>query len=81
MSQKKDQIGFSEAMQDLETILGEIEEDEVDIDALGTKLKRATELLEVCRTKIRKAEVEVSQIVEQLRDRDSADGTSVENED
>lgn len=66
MSEKKE-IGFSDAMRDLEQILGEIEEDEVDIDALGAKLKRATELLEICRGKIRKAEVEVGQIVDQLQ--------------
>lgn len=63
---EKQEIGFTEAMRDLERILGEIEEDEVDIDALGERLKRASELLEICREKIRKAEVEVGQIVDQL---------------
>ena len=81
MSEKRDEMGFSEAMQDLEEILGEIEEDEVDIDALGSKLKRATELLEVCRKKIRKAEVEVSQIVEQLKDDGSETAAEAETDD
>ena len=57
---------FSAAIAELEAILHRIDSDEIDIDRLATELRRATELLEVCRAKIRKAEVEVSQIVDQL---------------
>ena len=59
---------FSVAMQELESILERIDGDDVDIDQLATELRRATELLELCRGKIRKAEVEVNQIVQQLED-------------
>ena len=58
--------GFTEAMQELETILQRIDDDTVDVDRLAIELRRATELLETCRSKIRKAEVEVHQIVQQL---------------
>ena len=61
-----EEIGFSEAMQELEGILGRIESEEVDIDQLAEELGRAAELLELCRGRIRKAEVEVSQIVQSL---------------
>ena len=61
-----EEIGFSEAMQELEGILGRIEAEEVDIDQLAEELGRAAELLELCRGRIRKAEVEVSQIVQSL---------------
>ena len=61
-----EEIGFSEAMQELEAILGRIESEEVDIDQLAEELSRAAELLELCRSRIRKAEVEVSQIVQSL---------------
>ena len=63
---KNDEIGFSEAMQELEGILGRIESEEVDIDQLAEELGRAAELLELCRGRIRKAEIEVSQIVQGL---------------
>ena len=70
MSDERDasseEIGFSEAMQELEAILGRIESEEVDIDQLAEELGRAAELLELCRGRIRKAEVEVSQIVQSL---------------
>lgn len=57
---------FTEAMQELERILGRIDSDTVDVDKLAMELRRATELLELCRGKIRKAEVEVAQIVQKL---------------
>ena len=66
-----DEPRFGEAMAELEAILGRIEGEEVDIDVLAEELRRATELLEVCRAKIRKAEVEVSQIVQDLQSEES----------
>ena len=59
---------FSEAIDELEAILRSVENEETDIDELAGKLKRAAELLELCRGKIRRAEVEVSQIVQTLGD-------------
>jgi len=59
---------FRAAMEELEAILERIEGDEVDIDRLAEELRRATQLLEVCRGKIRRAEVEVTQIVQSLED-------------
>ncbi len=66
-----DALSFSVAMQELESILERIDSDGIDIDQLATELRRATELLELCRGKIRKAEVEVNQIVKQLEDSSS----------
>ena len=62
---------FGSALEELEAILQRIDSDETDIDQLGDELRRATTLLELCRAKIRKAELEVSQIVEQLDDPES----------
>lgn len=62
---------FSEAMRELEVILERIEGEEVDIDRLAAELRRAAELLEICRAKIRKAEVEVTQIVQGLEDEEA----------
>jgi exodeoxyribonuclease VII small subunit len=57
---------FSDAIQELERILKRIDDESVDIDGLAEELRRAAELLELCREKIRKADVEVSQIVQKL---------------
>ena len=67
MSGKKTpEASFTESMRELEEILGRIEGEEVDLDRLAEELRRAAELLELCRAKIRRAEVEVSQIVQRL---------------
>jgi exodeoxyribonuclease VII small subunit len=60
------ELGFTAAIQELERILAGIEGEEVDLDKLATELQRATELLDLCRQKIRKADLEVSQIVQKL---------------
>jgi exodeoxyribonuclease VII small subunit len=57
---------FRAAMDELEGILERIEGEEIDIDRLAEELRRAAVLLDVCRGKIRKAEVEVTQIVQSL---------------
>jgi len=62
----EDEPSFSKAMEELERILKGIEDEEIDIDVLGRELERAAGLLELCRTKIRRAETEVSQIVQGL---------------
>ncbi len=73
MSKKKksdeepsDEPSFGGAMEELEAILERVDNDATDIDQLAGELERATELLELCRGKIKKAEVEVNQIVEKL---------------
>ncbi len=59
-------VGFSDAVRELEKILAGIEGEEVDLDRLAAELQRAAELLDLCRAKIRRAEVEVTSIVQKL---------------
>jgi len=56
---------FTTAMEELEGILERIESEETDVDTLAAELRRAGELIALCRGKIRRAEVEVTQIVQQ----------------
>jgi len=65
-SAERDSPSFSEALQELEGILQRIDSEEIDVDRLAAELNRATELLELCRGKIKKAELEVDQIVQKL---------------
>jgi exodeoxyribonuclease VII small subunit len=66
---KNEEPSFGEAMQSLEEILERIEGEEIDIDELAGQLGAAAELLEICRAKLRKAELEVTQIVEGLEEK------------
>ncbi len=61
-----DDIGYGDALTELEQILEEIEDDAVDVDVLATKVKRAAELLRVCRDRITAARTEITQIVADL---------------
>lgn len=60
---KKQEIAYKEAMTELESIMEKLEGGEVDIDALSGLVKRASELLTVCRSKIFKAEKDVEKIL------------------
>jgi len=60
------ELGYGEALTELEGILDEIEDDAVDVDVLATRVRRAAELLRVCRDRITAARVEVTQIVADL---------------
>ena len=59
-------IGYGDALAELERILDEIEDDAVDVDVLATRVRRAAELLRVCRDRITAARIEVTQIVADL---------------
>lgn len=73
------ELSFTQAMEELEGVLRRIEGDEIDVDQLGRELGRAAELLKVCRRKIRRAEVEVQQIVETIEE-ESADSDGAEDD-
>jgi exodeoxyribonuclease VII small subunit len=65
-TEPEEEIGFTAAVEELEKILAGIEAEEVDLDRLAAELERASRLLDLCRAKIRKADLEVSEIVQKL---------------
>ena len=60
------EIGYAEALAELEAILDELDGDEVDVDVLGARVRRASELLRLCRARIAGARFEVEQVVAEL---------------
>jgi len=61
MSEK--QISYNEAYEELQTILEDIKEGNVDVDELAAKVKRARELITLCEGRIKKAEIEIEEII------------------
>ncbi len=59
-------VGYAEAMAELETILDELEGDHLDVDVLAERVKRASELIKLCRTRIAAAQDDVNRIVTDL---------------
>lgn len=54
---------YEEAVKELETIVRRMEANELDIDTLSTELKRAQELLRLCKDKLTKADEEVKKVL------------------
>lgn len=57
------EIGYADALSELQQILSELEAEDIDIDVLAVKVERAAELIRVCRGRINDAEVRVKEIV------------------
>ena len=60
-------LSFAEAVQEVEAILRRLEDDSVDIDLLGQEVKRAVELIQMCREKLAKTDAEVRDLVTGLQ--------------
>jgi exodeoxyribonuclease VII small subunit len=63
----KDDLKYSKAMDELEKIVLEIENDNIEVDELATKIKRASELLQICSVKLKASEEEVEKILKDLQ--------------
>jgi exodeoxyribonuclease VII small subunit len=59
-------IGYADAMTELDEILDELERDDLDVDVLAERVKRASELIKLCRTRIARAQDDVDKIVVDL---------------
>ncbi|HEX6423286.1 MAG TPA: exodeoxyribonuclease VII small subunit [Acidimicrobiales bacterium] len=73
-----DELGYAEALGELEGILDELDGDEVDVDILGARVRRASELLRSCRDRIAGARFEVEQVVAALEAEADAAAAAVE---
>ena len=61
-----DTIGYADAVSELEEILADLESDDVDVDHLATQVKRAADLIELCRGRLDLARTEITRIVADL---------------
>ena len=60
------EVGYADAMAELELILDELESDQLDVDVLADRVRRASELLTLCRDRISRAQADVDKIVADL---------------
>ncbi|MDP2923653.1 MAG: exodeoxyribonuclease VII small subunit [Candidatus Omnitrophota bacterium] len=59
-------IKYSEAVEELNNILGDLESENIDVDEVSSRVKRAVELIKICREKIENTELEVRKIVKEF---------------
>lgn len=62
----KKMMKYSEAVEELDSILSELESEKVDVDDMAVKVKKAIELIKLCRGRIEKTELEVIKIVKEF---------------
>jgi len=66
-----DEPTYVEALAELEAILDELDQETVDVDLLAERVKRASELVQLCRSRIQAAEIVVTKIIDGLDDPNS----------
>lgn len=59
----KKEIKYEEAVAQLEEIVDKMENDELDIDQLSDQLKRAKELVKICKDKLTKTDEEIKKLL------------------
>jgi exodeoxyribonuclease VII small subunit len=57
---------YSEAFDELQQIVSEIEEGQISVDELSEKVKRAALLIKICKTKLASTEEDVNKILKEL---------------
>lgn len=57
---------YVEAFEELKTIVSEIEQGEISVDQLSEKVKRATQLIKICKAKLTATEEDVNKILKEL---------------
>ena len=58
-------MNYEEAVQQLESIVQRMENDELDIDELTTELKKAQQLIKMCKAKRTKVDEDIKKILSQ----------------
>lgn len=59
-------LSYSSAFEELESIIQEIENEEIGIDELSIKVNRAAVLLKFCKDKLRDTELDITNILEDM---------------
>ena len=54
---------YEEAMRQLQEIVRKMENDELDIDQMSDQLKKAQELIKICRDKLTKTDEEIQKLL------------------
>jgi len=62
----EEKMNYTDAFEELKVIVNEIEQGEISVDELSVKVKRATELIKICKLKLTTTEEDVNTILKEL---------------
>ena len=57
---------YTAAFEELKEIVDQLENDSISVDELAEKMKRATELMKICKDKLTKTEEEINKTISKL---------------
>ena len=63
-----EETNYTEAFEELQNIVTEIEQGEISVDELSEKVKRAATLIKICKAKLTTTEEDVNQILKELEE-------------
>ncbi len=63
-----EELKYTEAFEELQQIVSDIEDGEISVDELSVRVKRAAELIKICKTKLTSTEESVSEILKELEE-------------
>jgi exodeoxyribonuclease VII small subunit len=78
MSRSK-QITYSQALTELEKIIAEIESEEIDVDVVAEKVKRASFLIKLCRSRLKDTGKEVKKVLAEMEEKEEGGESMVED--
>ena len=61
---------YAEAFEELQQIVADIEGGEISVDELSSKVKRAAELIKICKKKLSSTEEDVNAILKELEEKE-----------
>jgi exodeoxyribonuclease VII small subunit len=74
MSEKR-KLSYTKAIRELEHIINEIETENIDVDVLTEKVKRASALITFCKGNLKTTEEEVKKALSEIEEKPGEDGS------
>lgn len=62
------EFSYTSALDEMEAIMSQIENEDVDVDKLSEKVKRMSVLIKECKNKLKETEEEVHNVIDDLMD-------------
>lgn len=63
---EENKLNYKEAMAEIEGIVAKLEDNQLDVDELSGKVKRVSELIAFCKSKLHETEEEVEKILKSI---------------
>ncbi|HXH20141.1 MAG TPA: exodeoxyribonuclease VII small subunit [Chitinophagales bacterium] len=72
-SAMENKLTYTDAIMELESIVSEIENEDITVDELAEKVKRASLLIKICKDKLTQTEHEVNEVLKDLKSQNTGD--------